>query len=482
MKHYLQIFTLLVINFCSLSLSAQQTPLYSQYFLNPYVYNPAQAGQNGTQAFFQYRKQWVGIQGSPETQAFTIDGKLRDERWGAGLSFFNDISNVIGRTSGALSIAYTIPLSETQKLAFGLSAMVMQNRIYFDRIEVDDFLDPNLLTNIDNQSSIDGNAGISYQWKNLHVGIAAQQLFQNDIKYENAAQFQSLNFQYVRHYLVTASYDFDLGSNFSLRPLVLMRTAEGLTPQMDVSTILDYKNIVWLGATYRHEIGVGTSLGFTIDDRFIVGYNYELPTSDLNVVGTTSHEFVLGIKIGSGERNKSKSDYSDSSPRRKLSDEDAAQYETIDALQQVNERQEKKLADYEKIINRQDEELRKLRSLYESFESNLNVLKSQSELPISYQSEESPLPDPESQYYLVVGAFRELDNVKLFQKVMKRDGGLTTQVVQNNLKTWYLIYTEEMKDLTGVKEKIRALERGPAQHLINGNPWIFVRSTKDLSE
>ncbi|MEM9327133.1 MAG: type IX secretion system membrane protein PorP/SprF [Bacteroidota bacterium] len=76
---------------------AQQTPLYSQYFLNPYLYNPATVGFDGeAKAFFLYRKQWVGVEGAPETQAFTIDGQLKNERVGLGLfsSTMSPISSV----------------------------------------------------------------------------------------------------------------------------------------------------------------------------------------------------------------------------------------------------------------------------------------------------------------------------------------------------------------------------------------------------
>ena len=53
--------------------NAQQTPIYSQFFMNPYVYNPAFAGQNGRSvAFLSYRKQWIGIDGAPETSTLSF--------------------------------------------------------------------------------------------------------------------------------------------------------------------------------------------------------------------------------------------------------------------------------------------------------------------------------------------------------------------------------------------------------------------------
>ena len=41
---------------------AQQTPLYNQYFLNPYLYNPATVGLGEeAKAYFLYRRQWIDI-------------------------------------------------------------------------------------------------------------------------------------------------------------------------------------------------------------------------------------------------------------------------------------------------------------------------------------------------------------------------------------------------------------------------------------
>ena len=51
--------------------TAQQDPLYSQYFNNPMLINPAFAGSNERlYAGVAYRSQWSGIQGGPTTFNF----------------------------------------------------------------------------------------------------------------------------------------------------------------------------------------------------------------------------------------------------------------------------------------------------------------------------------------------------------------------------------------------------------------------------
>ena len=56
-----------------LDVSAQQDPNYTQYMYNMSVINPAYAGSKETMSGgLLYRKQWVNIEGSPETATFFL--------------------------------------------------------------------------------------------------------------------------------------------------------------------------------------------------------------------------------------------------------------------------------------------------------------------------------------------------------------------------------------------------------------------------
>jgi hypothetical protein len=65
-----KILILTIVLYTSVSSFAQQLPLYSNYFFTPYMYNPALSGKSGdTELSIVHRRQWTGIQGSPETSA-----------------------------------------------------------------------------------------------------------------------------------------------------------------------------------------------------------------------------------------------------------------------------------------------------------------------------------------------------------------------------------------------------------------------------
>src|SRR5688572_16395144 len=71
----------MIIMICLLSggfVSAQQQTLFSNYLLNPYLYNPAYAGTvEGNQFTIGYRNQWVGFDGAPKTYMVSGFGNLK---------------------------------------------------------------------------------------------------------------------------------------------------------------------------------------------------------------------------------------------------------------------------------------------------------------------------------------------------------------------------------------------------------------------
>lgn len=447
-------------------LSAQQTPLYTHAYLNPYLYNPALAGDKETSAaYFLYRKQWAGIDGAPETQVFTLDGELESHPVGLGVTFFNDITNVVGRTGGAITGAYEVNLTSLQRLRFGLSFLAIRNRIFFDRIRAEDISDPNLLNSVDQRTAFEGSAGLSYSVKNLKIGFSGEQLFQNSFLYKNEALFKTLDYTLVRHYYTTAEYDFTIGNNFGLKPHLLLRIVEGLNPQLDVNVLLDYKEIAWTNLNYRHGIGGGMSVGFALDERYIFSYSYEFPTTDLSIIGSNTHEFMLGIRLNrSGAGASSLKRAEGVTPDR----ESAVQYEKMDALEQQNEQVRGQLERAEKQLQTQNAELQRLRETVSSYQEDLtSTIK---RLRVSLEDSASV---EDGDLYLIVGAVHAFEDAKLFQRLLKREGGLDTRVIQSASGTWYFIYSHQLKSIKEALKLIKEISEGPAMPYIIGDPWIY---------
>src|SRR6185369_3540919 len=120
MKYFLVAFFL----FCSLPslVLAQQDPLYSQYFNNPMLINPAFAGSNDRlYAGAAYRSQWAGIEGGPVTYNFNGHLSLMDNKLGAGILAVQDQAGDIKNTQYGGVFAYRIKLLKSS-FSFGMQA------------------------------------------------------------------------------------------------------------------------------------------------------------------------------------------------------------------------------------------------------------------------------------------------------------------------------------------------------------------------
>ena len=454
----------------TICLRAQQTPLYAHYYLNPYLYNPAMAGfGEQSSAYFLYRKQWAGVDGAPETQVFTLDGNLKNHPVGLGVTFMNDITNIIGRTGGALTGSYEVKLTPTtQRLRFGMSFQAIRNRIFFDRIRAEDISDPNLLENVDAKTVFEGSVGLSYSVRKLRIGVAGDQLFQNTFDHDEQAAFRTLNYTLVRHFYTTAEYLFEVGPNITIKPQVLVRTVQGLHSQFDGYVKVGYKDIVWTNLMYRHDIGAGASLGFKLDDQYVFSYAYEFPTTDLNIVGSSTHEFMLGIKIHRSTPGKSEI----SQEQAKEIMQNSVHQEKMDALEQQNEQVSGKLNRTERQLQSQNEELERLKQVVESYQQDL-------ELAIENLSANKNDTTSQTQgFFVVVGALRKFDNAKAFQRILKREANLDTRVIQNANKTWYFIYSDNTDSVKEALEKLEVIKKGPAMPFIIETPWIYKKETE----
>jgi type IX secretion system PorP/SprF family membrane protein len=79
---------LVIIIFLSISVSAQQEPLFTQYYLNDMALNPAISGSKTYNPLtIQTRQQWLGFEGAPLSSNISYHGAL-DSRSAMG-GFFN---------------------------------------------------------------------------------------------------------------------------------------------------------------------------------------------------------------------------------------------------------------------------------------------------------------------------------------------------------------------------------------------------------
>ena len=120
------LYTLLFI-LASISLYAQQDPLYSQYMLNPLVINPAYSGLNNNfNAMVGYRTQWAGLEGQPQTLNASVHTSLVNNKVGAGILVINDRIGNTNSTEAHATFAYKLNF-EQSTFSFGMQAGIQNS-------------------------------------------------------------------------------------------------------------------------------------------------------------------------------------------------------------------------------------------------------------------------------------------------------------------------------------------------------------------
>ena len=277
----------------SANLQAQQDSQYTQYMYNTVVVNPAYAGSRGAMSVFgMHRNQWVGFDGAPKTNAFSIHTPFANSNIGAGLSFVNDQIGPTAENTITAAISYKLKVSEKFSLNFGLNTSATFFNFYANKLNPKDAAD-STLENFKN--SISPNLGIGFYLYSdkTYFGISAPQFFEN---YRYDDNELSLNRERINLYFITGTV-IPISSAIDFKPAFLAKYLDSAPLQMDLSANFLFNQKLTLGAAYRYDAAVSALAGFQISEMLFVGYAYDFETSQLQKYNQGSHEIFLRFEL-----------------------------------------------------------------------------------------------------------------------------------------------------------------------------------------
>jgi type IX secretion system PorP/SprF family membrane protein len=108
----------------------------------------------------------------------------------------------------------------------------------------------------------------------------------------------------ARHFYVLGAYKHDFNSFWSIEPSVLLKNAEAAPLQTDFGIKTTYDDKLWFGMGYRNNGEMAALLGYSIQERYIIGYSYDIPSSDMSDYSGGSHEFMIGIRFLAADESK----------------------------------------------------------------------------------------------------------------------------------------------------------------------------------
>ncbi|MAX68815.1 MAG: hypothetical protein CMP60_03890 [Flavobacteriales bacterium] len=308
MKKMKKLTLLFVSIFMGSMLQAQQLPQLSQFMLNDFAVNPAIAGMNDYyQIKTSVRNQWVGIEDAPKTTLLSIYGKSSDHV-GLGGSVFNDQVGPTSRAGASLTYAYHLNFTDEVKMSMALSGGFTQFKI--DKVGWNTFhTDDPLMDGAEAVNLVpDATFGLNiYEEDKWYLGIAVPQLLNSRLTLidEDFANNISLDMDgsLSRHIYVMGMYNLEIDHYWDLQPSVLFKTVSNQN-QIDMGLKTIYSDKFWLGMDYRTNGDISALLGFIIQEKFMIGYSYDIPNPDISQYTSGSHEFMFGVTFRPSTQNQ----------------------------------------------------------------------------------------------------------------------------------------------------------------------------------
>lgn len=298
-------FFLLLLPFAAIS---QQLPHYSQYMINDYVMNPAIGGKNNYfEGISANRYQWIGITDAPRTYILSMNGPLKYDHMGIGGQLFTDIVGPTRRTGFNMSYAYHAPLTDKLKLSLGLSAGLTQFMVDGQKINLHDAGDLILTNALQSVLTPDFSAGFYLYSERFWVGASAMQIQQNKLKFFD--YMSNTESMMTRHYYGMLGYRQPLGEDFVLEPSALLKYAKPVPFQFDIGLRAIYKEKFWVGGSFRNRDAIAIYTGYIFRENLMLGYSYDVTTTDLGNYSTGTHELVFGVKFNKKGLKKSEAKF-----------------------------------------------------------------------------------------------------------------------------------------------------------------------------
>lgn len=294
-KSCTSLFLILILNvFCY----SQQDSQYAQYIYNTSNINPAYAGsREKISAFLLHRNQWLGLDGAPVTNNFSVSLPLGYSNFGLGVSFTNDKIGPTSENEITSDLAYFIQISKNYKLSVGIKATANLFHLDINKLTIFDTSDPQFQA-ISTEFSPNIGTGFFLFSDNNYIGLSIPNFFETYRYNDNNISIAKEKM----HFYLIAGKVFDLHQNLKFKPAILTKIVKGAPIQTDITTNFLFFDILTLGVAYRWDAALSGIAGFQISESWFVGYGYDMETTKLKKYNSGSHEIFLRYEFISKTR------------------------------------------------------------------------------------------------------------------------------------------------------------------------------------
>lgn len=461
----------------------QQLPISGLYYQNKFLVNPAAAGeQDMFAAFLNHRRQWVGIEGAPVTNILSVHSPIGNGNQAIGATLSTDRTHILQRTSGTVAYSQRFKFNKDgdHYLALGAGVGFIDNRIDLSDVVAQDISEIILGASTVNGTTFNVDAGLKYKLKGLDLGVAVPQVLETKVAYNDYATDRY--FELKRHLVAYAGYNFNIkDGTWMIEPSALFRYLPGGAQQIDGNLYINWKDIVWIGGTYRTDVGIIPSLGFRVANQFSVSYAYELSNTEIASQSNGTHEVMIGFRFGGANNKKYDEEIKELRENQdKLwlkTDSLENDVDSLDTRMDKNEEgddtRQSEIDENKRRIEALENELKELRKNQGQPSLDTNQIKDMlmrmikkvgPDGKVSY--EQTPL---EAGYYVVIESFRELKRAERAVELWK-EKDVDAIIVYNGKRKWHYVYSKRYDALQPALEDMRKVRASGLQE----KAWVHI--------
>ena len=276
--------------FTAIAAQSQNYYTFNLYNMNPLLYNPAQYVHNEKLIIYtDTRLQWMNIPGSPKISSLGF-AYSKNAKMGYGLKLVNNNVGMFNFFNATAGYAYKAQLGTADHfIKMGLDCGVSNNFLLNHNAQNVDLSDVTLSDNYYRKIVFTTDIGISYNYQNLQLDLMLPQIYDGNVFFKQA--------------MAMASYTYQLNTDVSLTPSVLVRTGQEVPFTSDFNLMASWKKQVWTQVSYRsangYIFGIGTSI-----DKIHIGYAFEYANNKITAASYGTHELQIIYKLGNKPRIK----------------------------------------------------------------------------------------------------------------------------------------------------------------------------------
>jgi type IX secretion system PorP/SprF family membrane protein len=294
MKRYLHIIALLLLSSFAV---AQQLPYYTQANTNYYMLNPAVAGTKKLiDARICYRTQWVGFEGAPVTQAFTLHSRFFKGMMGAGLIMYKDETGPLKHLNYGASYAFHARFPDVE-LSLGATGNMMKYTLTGADVTTHTSGDMAIDRTIEDSDWVpDLSFGALLYNDRFHFGISMLNMVEGTAQFYEEDSLKEGAVTTRGHTFLSLGYNFSVGPDFVWEHTVQAGSVTGAPLLIDYNLRIHVREQFYGGFAFRVKDAVAFQAGYTFKKILQIGYSYDLLVSRLRPYQSGSHEITLSVK------------------------------------------------------------------------------------------------------------------------------------------------------------------------------------------